>query len=339
MRFAVGASLLVHLLIGVLLLVTVPRKQQEEQLPPPAAVTMMFDRGRANGPTAAQPQPDTMASPTQPAPPVPKAAPPAAEPALPEPPPPPPPQAEAKPVPAPPPEAEPSPAPKPQPPEPVTPAEPRPAVQPLPPAVPLPVPAPPPAPEAQPLPPPSSQPLPLPPSPPQPRISPPPKLALPRVPPPPPRHAAPPKPTDFPPPMNFSFGGGRLSPSVQPPAQPDFSIGPAKPGPDDSTPFGDIQADKAGPDWRNALSRWVSQHAYYPPQARGNGEEGTASVQVVARPDGKVTSVELVGRSGSMWLDLALQSLFRDAHIPPLPSGMTEPMAFTFTMHYILIRR
>ena len=56
----------------------------------------------------------------------------------------------------------------------------------------------------------------------------------------------------------------------------------------------------------------------------------------IARPDGRVTSVELIGRSGSIWLDLALQALFRDAHIPPLPSGTTEPIEFNFTMHYII---
>lgn len=115
-------------------------------------------------------------------------------------------------------------------------------------------------------------------------------------------------------------------------------MGPVKPGPSDDTPFGDIDDAKAGPDWRNLLSRWVSEHAYYPPEARNNGEEGTAKVHVVAMPSGKVTTVELIGRSGSMWLDLALQALFRDAHIPPIPGG-TEPIEFNFTMHYILIRR
>jgi protein TonB len=133
--------------------------------------------------------------------------------------------------------------------------------------------------------------------------------------------------------MNFSFG--RLPRSAQPaaPQSPGLSLGP-----DDRTPFGDIENDKGGPDWRNLLSRWVQEHAYYPPQARANGEEGVARVHVEALPNGKVTSVELVGRSGSMWLDLALQALFRDARIPRVP-GSDEPISFDFTMHYILIRR
>ena len=109
-------------------------------------------------------------------------------------------------------------------------------------------------------------------------------------------------------------------------------------GAENNTPFGDIDSDQGGPDWRNLLSRWVQQHAYYPPEARANLEEGTAQVHVEARPDGRVTSVELIGRSGSIWLDLALQALFRDARIPPIPGG-DKPIVFNFTMHYIIIRR
>ncbi|HVZ07269.1 TonB family protein [Rhodopila sp.] len=86
------------------------------------------------------------------------------------------------------------------------------------------------------------------------------------------------------------------------------------------------------------LIRWVEQHAYYPPEARANLEEGTARVHVEARSDGKVTSVELIGRSGSVWLDMALQAIFRDARIPPIPGG-SDAIRFNFTMHYIIVRR
>ena len=54
-------------------------------------------------------------------------------------------------------------------------------------------------------------------------------------------------------------------------------------------------------------------------------------------PDGRVTSVELETKSGSVWLDLALQALFRGARLPPLHDE-NEPITFNFTMHYILIR-
>ncbi len=117
-----------------------------------------------------------------------------------------------------------------------------------------------------------------------------------------------------------------------------MSLGPASKGTADPTPFSDRDEEAEGTDWRNALSRWVSEHAYYPEQARREGEEGDAKVRVVAAPDGRVKEVELIGKSGSMWLDLALLALFRDQHIPPLPYGVTEPIDFNFTMHYILIR-
>jgi TonB family protein len=60
-------------------------------------------------------------------------------------------------------------------------------------------------------------------------------------------------------------------------------------------------------------------------------------VRVVANPDGRVTSVQLESKSGSVWLDMALLALFRDAHLPPLHDE-NEPITFDFTMHYILIR-
>jgi periplasmic protein TonB len=68
-----------------------------------------------------------------------------------------------------------------------------------------------------------------------------------------------------------------------------------------------------------------------------NGEDGNTTVEVVANPDGRVTSVRLVSKSGSVWLDLALQALFRDHRLPPLHDE-NEPITFNFTMHYILIR-
>jgi len=143
--------------------------------------------------------------------------------------------------------------------------------------------------------------------------------------------------------MNFSFGTpiprSRAHPAPHRPGTIDLSLGspgPAKRGPADNTPQADIDGDNAGPDWRNALSLWVAQHAYYPEQARREHEDGDVKVHVVATAKGRVTTVELIGKSGSVWLDLALQALFRDANIPPLPAGDNEPIEFNFTMHYIL---
>jgi len=149
------------------------------------------------------------------------------------------------------------------------------------------------------------------------------------------------KSTDFPAPMNFSFGGGRPNTSKSQQASSgasQFSYGPVRRGAENNSPFGDIDDDNGGPDWRNLLSRWVQQHAYYPPEAIANNEEGYAKVHVEADAGGRVRSVELIGRSGSIWLDMALQSLFRDQKIPQVPGG-TTPIVFNFTMHYIIIRR
>jgi TonB family protein len=140
--------------------------------------------------------------------------------------------------------------------------------------------------------------------------------------------------------MNFSFGRPQSQPQPQVASRSsrtlDFSLAPRQ-GATDLSPFSRVAGANVGPDWRNELSAWVRAHAYYPEQARMNNEDGTAMVRVVANPDGRVTSVELRGKSGSMWLDLALLSLFRDAHLPPLHE-VNEPITFDFTMHYILIR-
>ncbi len=143
--------------------------------------------------------------------------------------------------------------------------------------------------------------------------------------------------------MNFSFGSrtseahapARMTPRGAPGTL-DFSLAPRQ-GALDTTPFSRVAGAHVGPDWRNELSAWVRSHAYYPEQAAMNGEDGDVTVQVVANPNGHVTSVEMRSRSGSQWLDMALMGLFRDANIPPLHDE-PEPITFNFTMHYILIR-
>jgi periplasmic protein TonB len=150
----------------------------------------------------------------------------------------------------------------------------------------------------------------------------------------------------MPPPMDFSFGTpSARSSSRQAQRAPrgsrsigsiDMSLGPVARGRLNNAARG--EDEDGGPDWRNLLSQWVAEHAYYPPQAARNGEEGDAKVHIIADHDGRVREVSLVGRSGSMWLDMALVALFRDAHIPPLPTPDNEPIEFNFTMRYILQR-
>jgi TonB family protein len=119
----------------------------------------------------------------------------------------------------------------------------------------------------------------------------------------------------------------------------DMSLGPASKGVADPTPYSDSDEGREGADYRNALSKWVSEHAYYPEQARRDGDEGDVAVCVIAEPNGMVKDVHLIGKSGSTWLDLALLSVFRDQRIPLPLYGTNELINFKFTMHYVLIRR
>lgn len=141
-------------------------------------------------------------------------------------------------------------------------------------------------------------------------------------------------PSDFPAPSEFS-----LTPPSTPSEKGGLSLGLPRRGVEDTSPFSLDTDAEVGPDWRNALSAWVQEHAYYPGQAAAMGQQGAVRVLVTTRPDGKVVSVELEKRSGSPWLDLALQALFRGATLPPLPKQAGDrPISFHFTMRYILVR-
>jgi periplasmic protein TonB len=138
--------------------------------------------------------------------------------------------------------------------------------------------------------------------------------------------------------MNYSFG--RPLNTTQPPrpriprGAVDLSLGPAMKGSVNLSPFG---KGEAVADWRNELSQWVAAHAYYPDAAARLGEQGDAVAHVVVQPNGRVTSVELTGRSGSFMLDTQLLSMFRNAQLPRLPPSETEPLEMDFTMRYRLI--
>ena len=137
--------------------------------------------------------------------------------------------------------------------------------------------------------------------------------------------------------MDLSLGAPPVKPGSL--ARPLLSLTLPKRGPNDPTPYSlETDAD-VGTDWRNALSAWVGSHAYYPTQAAEMHQQGSVRVLVTTLPSGRVTSVELEQGSGSPWLDLALQGMFRGARLPPLPkSAGDQPVPFHFTMHYIIVR-
>jgi protein TonB len=104
--------------------------------------------------------------------------------------------------------------------------------------------------------------------------------------------------------------------------------------------IGTVEGAQPTGSWRGAFLDWVRARSFYPQQAAMNGEDGNSRVRLTIDRSGRVRSVELVGRSGSRTLDLALQSIFRDQRVPPFTPDMEgETMTMTFTMRYILIYR
>ena len=104
-------------------------------------------------------------------------------------------------------------------------------------------------------------------------------------------------------------------------------------------PFAQTSGTPLGEGWMGRFRSWVERHKYYPEQAAALGEEGSVEVEIDIAPDGHVTNVVLRQRSGSPWLDLALQSMFRGATVPPFPPGTRDPsVSFRVRMNYILER-
>lgn len=70
------------------------------------------------------------------------------------------------------------------------------------------------------------------------------------------------------------------------------------------------------------------------------GQEGPVTVRFTVDRYGKVGAVELVRRSGSMYLDVATLALLRGRTLPPFPEGTAQDQAeIDLTINYILIRR
>jgi len=119
----------------------------------------------------------------------------------------------------------------------------------------------------------------------------------------------------------------------------DLSFGPIEGGA--QTPSSAVQMEgvAVSTDWLNEVQAWWNRHAYYPPQAGMNNEEGDVTLHMQVDHDGRVERLELIEKSGSQWLDLGALSTFRDAYLPPLPSDMPEAqIPFHVTVHYIIVR-
>ncbi len=95
----------------------------------------------------------------------------------------------------------------------------------------------------------------------------------------------------------------------------------------------------AGADWDAALTKWVSEHAYYPQAAVEQGQEGTATVEFTVDRHGHVTGLRLLDSAGSPFLDQAWEQLFGDNTLPSFPADAKDDhVVVRYTVHYQLIR-
>lgn len=288
------------------------RKPTELETALPAPVAMVFETPPDSMRAVPTPSPTEM-----PTPPTPPPAPPAPENAEPVPPPVTPPTQAAEPLPMPP--VEPPPESRPPSPTPVpAPQAPAPPME-----APLEAPAD------------TAEPLPIPPAPVAP--PPPPARPAPTQPRPPPRVAtAPPK---FPMPQNYSFGpAAPARPGQSPAAAPAW--GPAVSGEMSFGQFAKITQGRVDASWLNALQAWWDRNGYYPKQAAALGQDGRVRLEMVVDRYGKVQRLELVGRSGSQWLDLGALAVFRGAALPPFPpNNKDDHITLELSIDYILLRR
>jgi protein TonB len=154
--------------------------------------------------------------------------------------------------------------------------------------------------------------------------------------------------------MPFAWNGNPLNAApAQPRREPrnpgsiDFAMSPAlrnsRGAPPRATHSNDamirVEGAPLGDDWENQMLEWWDEHKYYPPEAAKRNESGTVVVHLVVGRDGVVQSVRLDSQSGSQWLDLGAQALFRGAHLPPFPQSTPESKKdMSLTLEYVLVR-
>lgn len=100
-----------------------------------------------------------------------------------------------------------------------------------------------------------------------------------------------------------------------------------------------VEGAQVGDDWIMQLHEWWERHKYYPLDAARNDEEGEVQIHLVIRRDGVVESLELVHGSGYPRIDMAGESVFRNAHLQPFPFSTPEPKANVYLdLYFIIIR-
>ncbi len=143
----------------------------------------------------------------------------------------------------------------------------------------------------------------------------------------------------FPAPMAYSLGRPLDRSPSSGPAR-DASYGPAAKGALSYGRFAQVTSGHVDPSWLDLLHHWWERHAYYPQEAIANGEDGTVGIRIVVNRYGRVESVEQLQRSGSKWLDIAAEGVFRGAQVPPLPPDTKDKtITINLAITYVLLRR
>ncbi len=136
--------------------------------------------------------------------------------------------------------------------------------------------------------------------------------------------------------MAYSFGApspARRSAPLLP------APGPAAVGPTSFGQFARVTEGHVDASWLNALHDWWERHGYYPEQAAALGQDGVVRIEIVVDKYGNVRGLRLEDRSGSPWLDLGAQSVFRGAKLPSLlPFSTDDQITLDLTIHYVLMR-
>ncbi len=81
--------------------------------------------------------------------------------------------------------------------------------------------------------------------------------------------------------------------------------------------------------WRNALATWVQSRKRYPDEARRQNTEGQVAIRFTVGRDGQVLDAQVVRGSGSDLLDQAALSMFRGGRAPSFPADMAQAQITT----------
>jgi protein TonB len=191
----------------------------------------------------------------------------------------------------------------------------------------LPQPEAPPAPAPPPVRPP---PPPAPPPPPVAAVEPPPLPPPPAPSPQPPIAEPPPLPAHKPaPPPSRPELRRAARPEQQRASVPIPTPAPAQPAPPPQTqyarvPVPALPSTTVSLGYRALLGAWLESHKRYPESARERGEEGRAVLQFAVDRGGRVIDFAVIKSSGYPDLDAAIESMMREATLPPFPADMPQ---------------